>query len=157
MARKKAGENDEEAKKHKSRKNLGVAGSGRVRKGDAESSKVRTANVGKRSKKLRIKAAKERRLIKPTVYWAVKCGRVPGVYTSLERYEQQVKGFQGAMAKKFKSEKLAKAFVADDGAPAAEVSNDYIAWLELVVCVRDSNSSMCSFMRLYSFLMCKLK
>ena len=37
---------------------------------------------------------------------------MPGVYTSYERYKLQVKGFSGAVAKKFKDEKAAENFVA---------------------------------------------
>jgi hypothetical protein len=120
MAKQKAGKGNEETN-YKPRKRLGVSGPGVARKGAAASSKhaAKVRKVGKRNE--RIKAAQERRLIKPTVYYAVKFGREPGVYTSFERFKLQVTGFPGHVAKKFKSRKLAEAFVGKGDVVAAEV------------------------------------
>ena len=109
MARKE-GEKD---KKTTSRSKLGVAAGSGVQSSGAKTS---AGKEGKLSKGQRKKAAQERRkAAKPPkqTFWAVQVGRVPGVYTELEKYEEQVKGFPGAKAKKFKTQRLADAFVAN--------------------------------------------
>lgn len=109
MARK---EGDKE-KKASSRSKLGVAAGSGVQ---SSGTKGGTAKHGKLSKGERKKAAQERRKgAKPVkqTYWAVQVGRAPGVYTDLDEYEKQVKGFPGAKAKKFKTQRLADAFVAN--------------------------------------------
>jgi Caulimovirus viroplasmin len=77
--------------------------------------KAKAVTGEKSSKKERIKTAKTRRKAKssPTTYWAVKVGRIPGVYTTAERCQDQVRGFSGAVAKRFTSKKLAEAFVGE--------------------------------------------
>lgn len=70
----------------------------------------------------RIDKAKKRRkanVAGKQVFYAVRVGRQPGVYTSQVEYEAQVRGFTNASAKRFKNEAEARAFVAD--AAAAEV------------------------------------
>lgn len=49
-------------------------------------------------------------------YYAVKCGRVPGVYTSWPECEAQVKGFAGAKYKSFKTEADACGYLNDSDA-----------------------------------------
>ena len=44
-------------------------------------------------------------------YYAVKQGRIPGVYTTWAECEEQVKGYPGADYKKFNNEEDAKVFV----------------------------------------------
>ncbi len=44
-------------------------------------------------------------------YYAVRIGRVPGVYKTLEEYQEQVNGFSCAKSKVFKDEKSAEAYV----------------------------------------------
>lgn len=48
---------------------------------------------------------------KGPVYYAVRVGRVPGVYTSWGEAELQVKGFQGAVHKKFSTKIEADSYV----------------------------------------------
>lgn len=48
-------------------------------------------------------------------YYAVRQGRVPGVYTTWVDCEKQVKGFGGAIYKSFPTETEARAFVDDSG------------------------------------------
>lgn len=48
-------------------------------------------------------------------YYAVRQGRVPGVYTTWADCEKQVKGFGGAIYKSFPTEAEARAFVEDSG------------------------------------------
>lgn len=48
-------------------------------------------------------------------YYAVRQGRVPGVYTTWADCEKQVKGFGGAIYKSFSTEAEARAFVEDSG------------------------------------------
>ena len=48
-------------------------------------------------------------------YYAVRQGRVPGVYTTWADCEKQVKGFGGAIYKSFPTEAEALAFVEDSG------------------------------------------
>merc|ERR1740130_20605 len=45
-------------------------------------------------------------------FYAVKCGRVPGVYTSWDVCKKQVVGFSGCAYKSFKTMSEAKVFVA---------------------------------------------
>jgi ribonuclease HI len=44
-------------------------------------------------------------------YYAVKCGKNPGVYPTWEECEKQVSGYRGAVFKKFSTENEAKRFV----------------------------------------------
>ena len=48
-------------------------------------------------------------------FYAVRQGRVPGVYTTWADCEKQVKGFGGAIYKSFPTEAEARAFVDDSG------------------------------------------
>ena len=48
-------------------------------------------------------------------YYAVRQGRVPGVYTTWADCEKQVKGFGGAIYKSFPTESEARVFVEDLG------------------------------------------
>ena len=48
-------------------------------------------------------------------YYAVRQGRVPGVYTTWADCEKQVKGFGWAIYKSFPTEAEARAFVEDSG------------------------------------------
>ena len=48
-------------------------------------------------------------------YYAVRQGRVPGVYATWADCEKQVKGFGGAIYKSFPTEAEARAFVEDSG------------------------------------------
>ncbi len=45
------------------------------------------------------------------MFYAVKTGRKPGIYRTWDECEAQVKGYSGAVFKKFDTEKLAKEFV----------------------------------------------
>lgn len=47
-------------------------------------------------------------------YYAVKVGKVPGVYTTWPEAQQQIVGFSGALFKKFATKKDAEEFIASD-------------------------------------------
>lgn len=47
-------------------------------------------------------------------YYAVKSGRIPGVYETWSECEEQVKGYSGAVYKSFKSKTDAENFIKDD-------------------------------------------
>ena len=48
-------------------------------------------------------------------FYAVRQGRVPGVYTTWSDCEKQVKGYGGAIYKSFSTEVEARAFVENSG------------------------------------------
>jgi Caulimovirus viroplasmin len=94
---------------------------GGVKKKGGKGSKASKASKdadhsGENARTKRIRDAQKRR--KPAsqrkqTYWAVKVGRVPGVYTSSDRCNDQVQGFPGAKVKKFTDRQKADAFVSD--------------------------------------------
>lgn len=65
--------------------------------------------------------------LKPKKWYAVTKGRNPGIYTSWDDAEEQVKNFSGAMFKAFPTEEEAKEFVEEEPAPvpAKESTADY--------------------------------
>lgn len=101
-------------------------------------SKAQNAGVGKSTGvgkssgvgKARIKIAKPR-------FWAVKAGRCPGVYTTQERFQQQVEGFSGAVSKRFGSREEAELFLQDGDEAKATHANKVRS---PIACTRPSNS-----------------
>ena len=67
-------------------------------------------------------------------YYAVKSGRLPGIYESWAECEAQVKGFKGAKYKKFPSHDEAVDFIEDEGdflRPGDQLkSNEIIAYVD---------------------------
>lgn len=73
----------------------------------------------KLSKKIRdveggITKAKKKSKSTKGKFWAVKVGRIPGVYATAERYNAQIRGYSGAIAKRFATREEAEAFVHGD-------------------------------------------
>lgn len=58
-------------------------------------------------------------------FYAVRSGRNPGVYTSWDEASQNVKGFQGAVHKKFNTQSEANAFVQTSGGYSQPVSHSH--------------------------------
>lgn len=56
-------------------------------------------------------------------YYAVKAGKVPGIYTSWADCERQVKGFSGAIYKSFTNKADAESFVSNRGMSLEEYMN----------------------------------
>jgi hypothetical protein len=102
----------------------GPAASGGIKKAGVKASKPKKVKGESVSKKSRVKTAQDRRKVKAklkAVYWAVQVGWCPGVYTSHDRYQDQVKGFSGAVSQKFSSKRLAEAFVGGSAGSTEQV------------------------------------
>lgn len=61
-------------------------------------------------------------------FYAVKCGKVPGIYTSWEQCKAQTDGFSGAVYKSFTSLEEAKAYIKADSSVKPLAAEDYIAY-----------------------------
>ena len=57
-------------------------------------------------------------------FYAVKVGKKPGVYTTWSETQEQVKGFKGAVYKKFDNKNQATAFIENDESSQNTLIND---------------------------------
>ena len=63
-------------------------------------------------------------------YYAVKAGKVPGIYRDWDSCKAQVHGFKGAMYKSFKTEEEALAYMGDVAEEKDDVSYDVVAYVD---------------------------
>lgn len=63
-------------------------------------------------------------------YYAVKAGKVPGIYRDWDSCKAQVHGFKGAMYKSFKTEEEALAYMGDVAEEKDDVSYDAVAYVD---------------------------
>jgi viroplasmin and RNaseH domain-containing protein len=56
-------------------------------------------------------------------FYAVKVGKIPGIYSTWTQCEAQVKGFSGAEHKKFKTSKEAELYIGKSGSPVLSIVN----------------------------------
>ena len=65
-----------------------------------------------------------------TKYYAVKAGKVPGIYRDWDSCKAQVHGFKGAIYKSFKTEKEALAFLGEIEEEKDDASYDVVAYVD---------------------------
>lgn len=65
-----------------------------------------------------------------TKYYAVKMGKVPGIYRDWDSCKAQVHGFKGAIYKSFKTEKEALAFLGEIKEEKDDASYDVVAYVD---------------------------
>ena len=63
-------------------------------------------------------------------YYAVKAGKVPGIYRDWDSCKAQVHGFKGAIYKSFKTEKEALAFMGEIKEEKDDASYDVVAYVD---------------------------
>jgi ribonuclease HI len=61
-------------------------------------------------------------------YYAVKNGKIPGIYTSWNECKEQVSGYSGAVYKSFTSKAAALEYIGADGGADTSSSTDTRAW-----------------------------
>ena len=63
-------------------------------------------------------------------YYAVKAGKVPGIYRDWDSCKAQVHGFKGAIYKSFKTEEEALAFMGETREEKGDASYDVVAYVD---------------------------